>query len=102
MSNLSGDIQLDEDSMTITSNKKIGLLTFNFFMRPPGIKNQKSDYKDDRISQIHKKMGKYDIICFQEMFRFFNNRKHKLKKISYKEGFKYYSENPDPGFLKGF
>lgn len=92
----------DEDSMTIKSHREIKLLTFNFFMRPPGIKNNKSDFKDDRINNIGKKIKKFDIVCFQEMFKFFNNRKHKLKKISFSEGFKYYAENDTPGFFEGF
>lgn len=93
----------DLSSLTITKPKlKIHLLTFNIFMRPPLIKNQKSDFKDDRLAQIPKKIEKYDIVCFQEIFQFFNKRKYLLKKESLKHGFKFFAENDPPGFFEGF
>ncbi len=41
------------------------LLTLNVFMRPPGIKTNQDDYKNERHSDILKLIAGYDIVCFQ-------------------------------------
>lgn len=44
---------------------RIRLLTYNVFMRPPGINTHDDDFKDDRLSYLKKHIGDYDIVCFQ-------------------------------------
>ena len=66
-----------------TSNKyetlnrnEVKLLTYNFFLRPPPIKTNENDYKSERLNDfISTHLKEYDIICFQEMFDTFHNRK---------------------------
>ncbi|ORZ17385.1 Endonuclease/exonuclease/phosphatase [Absidia repens] len=72
------------------------LLTLNIFMRPPGIKNNWSDYKDDRLDYIiHHILPHYDIIAFQESFGFATRRKDELiKQARLRYGFNHHVESP--------
>ena len=79
--------------------KEVRLLTYNIFIRPPPIKNKLNDYKDERLACMIEKIGKYDIVCFQEMFAFLTQRKHRLIKQAALRGFKYFAENPPPNYL---
>lgn len=50
-------------------NRGIKLLTFNVFLRPPPIKTNEDDYKEQRFMEILNVIDNYDIVCFQEMFQ---------------------------------
>lgn len=50
-------------------SKGVRLLTFNVFLRPPPIKTNEDDYKEERFQEILKIIDNYDIVCFQEMFQ---------------------------------
>jgi len=80
----------------------IKLLTYNLFLRPPGIKTNKSDYKDERLAEFFKIMDEYDIICLQEVFGTFNSRKYRLIKQAIKKGFYFIESSPDPSFFSHF
>lgn len=41
----------------------ISLLTYNIFLRPPLIKNNKDDMKNERLSLFLEAMGEFDVIC---------------------------------------
>ena len=44
---------------------KLRLLTYNLFLRPWGITNGGTDYKDERLAKfIEHYLGNYDVICF--------------------------------------
>lgn len=49
--------------------EKIKLLTYNVFLRPPPIKTNEDDFKNERLNDIFDRIGHYDIVCFQEMFQ---------------------------------
>jgi hypothetical protein len=49
--------------------KKIKLLTLNVFLRPPPIKHNADDFKEERFAEILKLVEDYDILCFEEMFQ---------------------------------
>jgi hypothetical protein len=51
------------------SRKRVRLLTYNVFLRPPPIKTNLDDYKEERFIQIMKIIQDYDVVCFQEMFQ---------------------------------
>jgi hypothetical protein len=71
------------------------LLTFNLFMRPPGIKNNENDYKDERLDYIIEHvLPSYDIITFQEAFAFANRRIDKLLTAAFDQGFFYHVDSP--------
>lgn len=71
---------------------EVKVLTFNIFLRPPPVKTNESDYKDDRLKEfIQKEMKNFDILCFQEIFGSFNYRKEYLIEEGAKFGYKYHS-----------
>lgn len=67
------------------------LLTFNIFMRPPGIKNNEDDFKSERLDYIMQNiLPSYDIITIQEAFAYANRRIDKLLAAAFKQGFYYH------------
>jgi endonuclease/exonuclease/phosphatase family metal-dependent hydrolase len=78
-----------------TTNSTARFLTLNIFMRPPLIKNNWSDYKDDRLAYIEKYiLPDYDVITFQESFAFASRRKDKLITTARLMGYNYHIESP--------
>jgi len=47
------------------SKKDLKLLTLNVFLRPPPIKTNQDDYKEERFLEIMKIIKDYDVVCFQ-------------------------------------
>lgn len=77
------------------TNSTARFLTLNIFMRPPLIKNNWSDYKDDRLAYIEKYiLPEYDVITFQESFAFATRRKDHLITTARNLGFNYHLESP--------
>ncbi|KAJ1902832.1 hypothetical protein LPJ81_003387, partial [Coemansia sp. IMI 209127] len=71
---------------------ELRILTQNMFMRPPLIKNNKSDWKDARLDYfIESILPNYDIVCLQEMFEFASSRRSRLFAAAQKMGFGYYA-----------
>lgn len=46
----------------------IRLLTYNIFLRPPFIRNNADDYKNERFEEFLNHLDNYDVIALQEMF----------------------------------
>ncbi|CAG8716476.1 16332_t:CDS:2 [Acaulospora morrowiae] len=75
--------------------KEVRLLSLNFFMRPPLIKNNFSDYKEERLKYfIENVLPIYDIICLEEMFEFGSTRRQRLLEAAFKAGFEYTWTSP--------
>lgn len=79
--------------------KEIKLLTYNIFLRPPPVKNNENDWKDERLSDFVKQLENFDIICLQEMFGTLSSRRHEMIKYANKCGFFFYVEVPAPSFF---
>ncbi|CEP15689.1 hypothetical protein [Parasitella parasitica] len=78
-----------------TTDTNARFLTLNIFMRPPLIKNNWSDYKDDRLAYIEKYiLPDYDVITFQESFAFASRRKDRLITTARLMGYNYHIESP--------
>ena len=91
------DIKHDEvKEPQLLKRQSIRILTYNIFIRPPLIKNNEDDWKDERLNDFIKEMHNYDIICLQEMFSSFSFRKMKLISEAVKLGFFYYVESDSP------
>ncbi len=46
-------------------NENIKILTYNIFIRPPPIKTNEDDYKDERLKIFMQKyISNFDIVCF--------------------------------------
>ena len=53
----------------MSANKdRIRLLTYNIFLRPPFIRNNADDYKNERFEDFLEQIDNYDVIALQEMF----------------------------------
>src|SRR3954453_16972123 len=83
----------------ILPRKTIKVLTYNIFLRPPPIKNNENDWKDERLEDFAKVIHNFDIICLQEMFGAFNSRKQSLIRYATKAGFFFYIDTSSPSFL---
>ena len=81
----------------------IKILSYNFFARPPPINtNGHDDYKNERLNDFIELLPDFDIICFQEIFTTFNDRKHKMIREAAKVGLKYYLTNKAPSFFSKY
>lgn len=80
------------------SDRPLKLLTFNVFMRP--IVGDYSDLKDERLEHIKEAIMKYDIVCFQELFSTFNNRRDKLIEFAQECKFGHVGLPPCPGMYQ--
>lgn len=69
---------------------KVRVLTFNMFMRPPLIKNNKDDFKNERLAEFYNVIDQFDILCLQEIFSLGNSRQRQLIRHCEKQGFQYH------------
>jgi len=80
----------------------VKLLSYNIFLRPPLIKNNTDDFKNERLNEfIRSKLDNYDIVCLQEMFNLANYRQQLLLETAREKGFLYYAKSIDPHWLSG-
>ena len=86
----------------LTDRNHIKILAYNIFLRPPLIKNNSSDFKDERLKGFIQQLSDFDIICLQEMFGFLNKRKHKLIRCATKAGFLHFADSTSPSFFTSF
>ena len=80
----------------------VRLLSYNFFSRPPPINTNGTDYKDARLKDFLEFLPDFDIICFQEIFTTFNDRKHRMIREGAKAGLKYYISAKPPSFFSKY
>jgi serine/threonine protein kinase len=87
-----------------TADARVGLrvLSFNIFLRPPGVKNNTSDYKEARMAKfIETMLDKYDVIGLQEMFGYGSGRLSRLQSAAKKRGLEHSVSSPPRGLLNG-
>lgn len=58
----------NSNSSSTSSPLIIKILSYNLFIRPPGIKNNSNDFKDHRLKLFLQEVAKWDIIGFQVYF----------------------------------
>lgn len=68
-------------------------------MRPPLIHNNGNDFKDERLEEFIKVSKNYDIICLQEMFGAWSDRKDILIEKAREAGFLYHATTAKPPTL---
>ena len=97
------NINKKESNLEVKFSKDtIRLLTYNFFCRPPPVNTNNDDYKDSRLKDFVELLPNFDIICFQELFTTFNDRKHKMIHEGAKVGLKYYLSSKVPSFFSKY
>lgn len=73
----------------------VRVLTLNLMMRPPLIRNNWSDYKEERLSYVERYvLADYDLIVFQELYAFASRRKDRLIRSARRMGFNHHLESP--------
>lgn len=80
----------------------IKLLTYNIFLRPPLIKNNENDWKDERLEDFIEIMHEFDVICLQELFSLFNSRRPRLIRRANKQGFFFSVSTETPTFFSKY
>ena len=88
--------------MKISHNGTVKILSYNFFARPPPINTNGTDYKNERLNDFIELLPNFDILCFQELFTTFNDRKHKMIREGAKVGLKYYLSTKAPSFFSKY
>lgn len=87
--------------VSLVHNKTIRVLTLNMFLRPPLVKNNECDYKDQRVQYLCREIiDHYDVVCLQEVFSTLNTRRAQIISLASKKGFAYSCNSPSPGFFK--
>ncbi|GJQ09071.1 hypothetical protein GpartN1_g862.t1 [Galdieria partita] len=72
------DISDDSRSLSL-GGIPIRVMTYNVFVRPPGITGAGGDdHKDERLRLLAPRLANYDVICFQELFDAFSTRRSAL------------------------
>jgi endonuclease/exonuclease/phosphatase family metal-dependent hydrolase len=80
--------------------KQIKSLSYNIFLRPPGIHNNASDHKNARLNYFGEHvLGNFDVVCLQEMFSYGSSRQTRMVGYAKKVGFEYYVSSPSKGIL---
>jgi hypothetical protein len=88
--------------LNFVNRSTIRLLSYNVFLRPPPVKNNEDDYKNERLADIIHRLDEYDIVCLQEMFGSFSLRKQTLIKFAKQLGFFFIVEPPSPSFYSSY
>ena len=91
----------DRDAF-LKQRNTVKILTYNFFSRPPPVNTNGTDYKNERLKDFLELLPNFDIICFQEIFTTFNDRKHRMIREGAKEGLKYYVSSKAPSFFSKY
>ncbi|KAI9280078.1 Endonuclease/exonuclease/phosphatase [Sporodiniella umbellata] len=78
----------------LSTQTGLRVLTLNMMMRPPWVRNNWSDYKEERLAYIERYvLPEYDVILFQEAFAFASRRKDHLIATARHLGFNYHVES---------
>lgn len=95
-------LEFDTEDWEELDREDVRIMTLNLFMRPPGIKNNENDYKEERFDEYLKLLNNYDIICNQEIFNCLNSRKERLVAHAKKLGFIYEAIPAQPKLLQHY
>jgi len=82
-------------------NREVKVLSYNIFLRPPLVRNNADDFKNERLKEFINYIDKYDIISLQEIFCLANYRQQILVQTAFKRGFKYFTESKRSTWLSG-
>lgn len=91
-----------ETNKTNVPTRYVNVLSYNIFMRPPGVRNNFSDHKNARLSYFCQHvLPNYDIVALQEMFAYGSSRQNKLISYAKQTGLDYNVTSPSKGLLNG-
>ena len=82
---------------TETNGTNLRILTYNLYIRPPGITARGNDYKKERMKEfLDTAIDNYDVICFEELFGSFTSKRTKFIEKAKKHGFLYHYSSHRP------
>jgi endonuclease/exonuclease/phosphatase family metal-dependent hydrolase len=90
-----------KDHLLSRKDSEVRILTYNIFLRSL-VKNNESDWKDERLEDFLTLIHDYDIICLQEMFGTLNNRKQTLIRAATIAGFFFFVDTASPSFFSRY
>uniref|UniRef100_A0A6B2L9E7 sphingomyelin phosphodiesterase n=1 Tax=Arcella intermedia TaxID=1963864 RepID=A0A6B2L9E7_9EUKA len=74
-------------------------MTYNIFLRPPFVKNNESDFKEERFNLFLEKLNNYSVVALQELFSLGNTRQQRLISYAKDHGFPYHLKSIPPPLL---
>ena len=98
-SNFPTDISNQSSDFNTDAPREIKVLTYNMFLRPPGVKNNADDFKNERFQAFLKEIENFDIVCLQEIFSLGNIRQRKLIRFCEQNGFPFHVRSSPPNSL---
>ncbi|PWA03689.1 hypothetical protein BB558_000158 [Smittium angustum] len=79
---------------------EVKILTQNIFIRPPIINNNGNDFKTERLEWfLNNIVGKYDVVCLQEMFQYASSRHKKMMDGAKEHGLVHSVSSPSRGLF---
>jgi sphingomyelin phosphodiesterase len=73
----------------------IRILSYNVCVRPPGVSGSTGDdLKDERLKLLLPELVQFDVICFQELFDAYSNRREALKMALKQYGLRHHAYIP--------
>ncbi|KAH6576571.1 hypothetical protein BASA50_000007 [Batrachochytrium salamandrivorans] len=80
----------------------VKILTYNLFLRPPGIHSGNGDYKWERLRLFASlQLSQYDVVAVQECFAFGTTRRTELIRMAKEAGLIYHCACPIPSWAAG-
>eukprot|EP01111_Echinosteliopsis_oligospora_P005361 TRINITY_DN18646_c0_g1_i1.p1 TRINITY_DN18646_c0_g1~~TRINITY_DN18646_c0_g1_i1.p1 ORF type:complete len:414 (-),score=59.72 TRINITY_DN18646_c0_g1_i1:107-1348(-) len=76
-------------------------LSYNIFLRPPFVKNNADDFKNERLTEFLNHIDQFDVICLQELFNLLNWRQTLLLNSAREKGFIYQTKSMNPHLTSG-
>lgn len=92
----------DEKNLLLKRHEdEIKILTYNIFERSL-VKNNESDWKEERLEDFCSILHNFDIVCLQEMFGTLNSRKQTLIRAATIAGFFFLVDTSSPDFISNY
>eukprot|EP01116_Phalansterium_solitarium_P011186 TRINITY_DN26800_c0_g1_i1.p1 TRINITY_DN26800_c0_g1~~TRINITY_DN26800_c0_g1_i1.p1 ORF type:complete len:400 (+),score=26.91 TRINITY_DN26800_c0_g1_i1:47-1246(+) len=81
------------------TSKEVRVLSYNIFLRPPFVKNNFDDLKNERLDAFFDEIHNFDIVILQECFQLANSRPQRLIQHAKKAGFAFHAMSAEPALL---
>jgi endonuclease/exonuclease/phosphatase family metal-dependent hydrolase len=84
---------------SVQRRREISVLTYNLFLRPPFVKNNADDFKNERLQEFLRVLDRFDVVCLQEVFSLGNLRQRRLIRCAERLGFHWHVRSYRPPLL---
>ncbi|KAF6002508.1 hypothetical protein F1559_003452 [Cyanidiococcus yangmingshanensis] len=83
----------------VVARRSVRLLSYNVFVRPPGVSARGNDFKDERLGRLlaYMVLSDLDVVALQELFRFGSPRQQAFCRVARRlGGYRYSAALPYP------